>query len=370
MGTLAIFVGLLLFLSALVTMSEAALFSVPLSRIHLAVDQKRPGSRRLLSIKQRIQRPVAALVILNNTVNILGSVYAGQIAEREFGSPWLGAFSGILTFLIIVFAEIIPKTIGERFAEPVALATAPWLIWTTRLLLPLIWVIERITLPLTSGKHVSVTSEDEIRALASFGHKTGTISRHESELIRRAFLLNDATAKDMMTHRLMLSYLPAEKSLSELKPEEVGQFHSRILVAVEGDLDKVNGVVYQKDLLLALAEGRTDLSAGDLKHPVQFVYEATAAHRLLREFQRTHQHLFVVVDEYGGTSGAVTLEDVLEELVGEIEDEMDAREKAKAQAIADARSQLDLAKSTARGGMPGIPSHPAVNEEGSRQPAP
>jgi CBS domain containing-hemolysin-like protein len=266
MGTLLTVVGLILFLSALVTMSEAALFSVPLSRIHLAVEQRRPGSRRLLAIKQDIQRPVSALVILNNTVNILGSVYAGKVAEHVFGSPWLGAFSGILTFLIIVFAEIIPKTIGERFAEPVALATAPWLIWMTRLLLPLIWLIERITLPLTAGRHASVTSEEEIRVLASIGHKAGTISRHESELIRRAFLLNDATAKDMMTHRLMLSYVPAEKSLSELKPEEVGQQHSRILVAVEGDLDKVNGVVYQKDILLALAEGRTDLSVGDLKH--------------------------------------------------------------------------------------------------------
>jgi CBS domain containing-hemolysin-like protein len=370
MGTLVTFVGLLLFLSALVTMTEAALFSVPLSRIHVAVDRKRHGSRRLLAIKQHIQRPVAALVILNNTVNILGSVHAGQIAEREFGSPWLGAFSGLLTFLIIVFAEIIPKTIGERFSEGVALATAPWLIWATRLLLPFIWIIERMTLPLTTTRSASVTSEDEIRALASIGHKTGTISRHESELIRRAFLLNDATAKDMMTHRLMLSCLAAEKTLSELKPEEVGQLHSRILVAVEGDLDKVNGVAYQKDVLLALAEGRTDLTVGDLKHPVQFVYEATPAHRLLREFQRTHQHLFVVVDEYGGTSGVVTLEDVLEELVGEIEDEMDAREKAKTQALADARSQLDLAKSAVRGGMAGFPAPPSGAGEGARQPAP
>jgi CBS domain containing-hemolysin-like protein len=369
MGTLVILVGLLLLLGGIVTMSEAALFSVPLSRIHVAVDQKRHGSRRLLAIKQRIQRPVAAIVILNNAINILGSVYAAQIAEDIFGSPWLGAFSGLLTFLIIVFSEIIPKTIGERFAEPVALATAPWIIWSTRILLPLIWVMERITLPFTAGRHTTITSEDEIRALATIGHKTGIISRHESEIIRRAFLLNDSTAKDMMTHRLMLSCLPAEKPLSELKPEEVGQLHSRILVAVEGDLDKVNGVAYQKDILLALAEGRTELTVGDLKHPVQFVYEATPAHRLLREFQRTHQHLFVVVDEYGGTSGVVSLEDVLEELVGEIEDEMDARETAKAQALADLRSQLDLAKSSAREGMAGVPSHPSAGEEGPGRPA-
>jgi len=321
--------ALLILASALVTMVEAAVFSVPLSQVHLAVDRKRRGARRLLAIKEHLQRPVAALVILNNATNILGSIYIGHRAIEVFGSQWIGLSSAVLTLLIIVFAEIIPKTLGERMALPVGLAAAPWLLLATKALLPLIWLIERLTRRFASSRDRHIASEDEIRLLASLGHTAGTISRHENELIRRAFLLNDVTAKDMMTHRLKLSYLPPEKPLEELKPQEVEQFHSRILVAAEGDLDKIEGVVYQKDILLAMAQGRTHISIGDLKHPVHFVYEASPAHRLLREFQRTHQHLFVVVDEYGGTSGVVTLEDVLEELVGEIEDEMDAREKAQ-----------------------------------------
>ena len=327
---LIVAVAVLILTSGLVTMVEAAIFSVPRSKVHLAVDQTRHGARRLLQIKEHLQRPVAAMVILNNGINILGSIYIGQTAAGVFGSRILGVFSAVLTLLIIVFAEIIPKTLGERFAYPMALAAAPWLHFTTKVLLPLIWVIERLTARFVGPVRGHIASEDEIRLLASLGHHAGTISRHESELIRRAFLLNDVTAKDMMTHRLQVSYLPLEKSLAELKPQDVEPLHSRILVAVEGDLDKIEGVVYQKDLLIAMAQGKTHLRVGDLKHPVHFVYEASPAHRLLREFQRTHQHLFVVVDEYGGTSGVVTLEDVIEELVGEIEDEMDAREKARA----------------------------------------
>ncbi|MBI4604120.1 MAG: HlyC/CorC family transporter [Planctomycetes bacterium] len=331
-------IGLILVLSGLVTLVEAALFSVPLSRVHLAVEKRRHGSKRLLAIKQNLQRPIGALVILNNVTNIAGSVYVGQLAEDVFGDVWMGIFTGVFTLLMILLAEIVPKTAGERFAEPLALGAAPVMTLLTRALLPFIWLFERITSPLARPEGFHVVSEDEIRVLASVGKTAGAISRHESELIGNVFRLNDVTARDVMTHRLMLSYLPAETPVRELKLEEVEKLHSRILVAQEGDLDRVNGVVYQRDLLLLLAQGKTEMTVGDVKSPIHFVYEGTPAHRLLREFQRTHQHIFVVVDEYGGTSGVVTLEDVLEELVGEIEDEVDAREKRLGVAASD-RSQ-------------------------------
>jgi CBS domain containing-hemolysin-like protein len=322
-------IALLIFLSGLVSMCEAAIFTVPLAQVQLAVERKKKGARRLLAIKKHLQRPIGTLVILNNVVNIGGSLFVGHLAEGVFGRSWLGLFSAVFTFSFIVTAEIIPKTIGERYAASLALASAPFLSFVTGLLLPLIWLIERLTLPFAREGDAHLVSEEEIRTLANMGNKAGSISRHETEIIRNAFLLNDVTARDIMTHRLRLSFLPAEKSLTELKLEEITKLHSRILIAVEGDLDRIDGVVYQRDLLLALARNQKDLRMADLKHPIQFVYDATPGHRLLREFQRTHQHLFVVVDEYGGTSGVVSLEDVLEELVGDIEDEMDAREKAE-----------------------------------------
>jgi CBS domain containing-hemolysin-like protein len=320
--------ALILGLSGLVTMVEAALFSVPLGRVHMAKQRRRRGAQRLLRIKENMQRPIGTLVVLNNITNISGSVYIGRQAESAFGDEWMGLFTGLFTFVMIVLAEIIPKTIGERFALPVALWAAPMLTFLTRLLTPFIWLIERLTSHLAPAEGAHVISEEEIRVLTSLSTSAGAISSHESELIGNVFQLNDVTAREIMTHRLVLSYLPADTPLAELKVEEIDKLHSRILVAEEGDLDKVNGVVYQRDLLRFIALGQTQKTIGDVKHPVHFVFEGTPAHRLLREFQRTHQHLFVVVDEYGGTSGVVTLEDVLEELVGEIEDEIDAREKA------------------------------------------
>ncbi|MBN1444415.1 MAG: HlyC/CorC family transporter [Planctomycetes bacterium] len=325
-------VVLLLLASGLASMTEAALFSVPLSRVHVALDRKRTGSRRLARIKENMQRPIAALVILNNCVNIGGSIFVGFLAKRQFEDAMVAVFTGILTFLVIVFAEIIPKTIGERFSERIALAAAPPLVVLTKMLLPLIWIIERLTRPFAGDPERPVASEEEIRVLARLGNQKGNISVHESELIRRAFRLNDVTARDVMTHRLKLSSLPAELSLADLKPEDIDPSHSRILVTEGGDLDKINGLVYARDILLSLAQGRTDLTIGDIKKPATFVYESSPAHRLLRQFQRTRQHLFVVVDEYGGTCGVVSLENVLEELVGEIHDETDPVEPPAAPA--------------------------------------
>ncbi|MEM7261802.1 MAG: hemolysin family protein [Planctomycetota bacterium] len=325
MAILVLAVCILLVCSAVTSMVEAAVFSVPLSKVQLAYNQERHGARRLRRIKEDMRRPVATLVVLNNCVNIGGSIYVGSLAESvlgsgESGEGWISVFSAILTFLVIIFAEIIPKTLGERFAENIALNAAPVLLIVTGLIHPLIWILERVTRPFTGQEQSTAPSEEEISALA----QVGKIDGHESELIQRAFQLNDVTAEEIMTHRLKLAYLPADRRLSDIKTTDIDLSFSRLVVTEGDDLDKIRGVVLQRELLLALAEGNCgNLTIGDLKKEVPFVYESTPAHKLLQNFLRKRQHLFVVVDEYGGTHGIVTLEDVLEELVGEIHDETD-----------------------------------------------
>ena len=315
-------IALLLF-SGLTSASEAALFSVSLSRVYLARDEKKLGARRLLAIKKNMQRPVSALVILNNIVNICGSIFVGGIARDEFHNSGAGVFAAVLTFLVIIFAEIVPKTIGERYGLSIALTAAPTLTAFTRILWPVIWLTEQITRPFSSKSRAKITSEEEIRLLANLGRDEGLITTRESDLISGAFRLDDVTAHEIMTHRMKLSTLEASTRLGDLDIDALGQNHSRLLVTEKGDADRTNGIVYQRDILLALARGETDRTVGDLKKPATYVHEATLAHQLLREFQATRQHLFVVLDEYGGTSGVVSLEDVLEELVGEILDETD-----------------------------------------------
>ena len=332
MFTLFLLVLALVVSSGLTSMTEAAIFSAPLSRVYLACDNESLGARRLLAIKRSMQRPVSALVILNNCLNIFGSIFVGRVAEEEFGSTWVGVFSAVLTFLEIIFREIIPKTLGERFSLGVALAAAPPLVAITRLLLPVIWVVERITRPFSSKAPPFVTSEEEIRMLARVGGDAGLITGDEKELISSAFQLNDVPAREMMTHRLELSTLDGTTRLSDIRPSEIDPTHSRILVTDDDDLDRITGVVHQRDVLRALAEGRLDLTIHDLENPVPFVHEGTHAQQLLRRFQQTRQHLFVVLDEYGGTRGVVTLEDVLEQLVGDILDETDPETETKSPA--------------------------------------
>lgn len=330
MLTILCFVLLLLFLSGLTSMTEAAFFSVPLSRVHLAVEQKKRWATSLLRIKESLEQPIATIVILNNAINIAGSMLIGQMVATELGTDedaklWLGVFSACMTFLVIIFAEIVPKTIGERFSESIALMASTPTLLLTRIFAPILWLIGWITQPFTARKEeVKSTSEEEISVLAKLAGRAGQISSEESELIRRAFRLNDLRAKDIMTHRLELASFSPDRQLGELKLGNLEHEHSRLLVAKDGDLDSVVGVVYLRDILLALARGRKDQTIGSLMHPVTRVFEGTPSHMLLDKFQQTRQHLFVVGDEYGGTSGVVSLEDVLEELVGEIEDEHDA----------------------------------------------
>jgi CBS domain containing-hemolysin-like protein len=314
----------LLLCSAMSSLVEAAIFSVPIARVEVALRDGRHGSRRLKRIKDDLHRPVAALVILNNIFNIGGSIFIGTLAQDYFQDSQLAVFTAVLTFLVILFAEIIPKTLGERFSGPIALGTAPALMFVTSLLSPVIWIVDMFIRPLSVKRTSRFPTEEEISALAHLGNQAGKIDQHEWELIHRVFRLNDVTARDIMTHRLKLTSLPAQRPLSELRPSELNLSHSRILVTDDGDIDKVVGIVHQRALLIALAEGtKGTKTVGDLKKSVLFVYESTPGHRLLQQFQETRQHLFVVVDEYGGTNGVVSLEDVLEELVGEILDETD-----------------------------------------------
>jgi CBS domain containing-hemolysin-like protein len=313
--------------SGLTSMSEAALFSVPISKVYLARDKNRSGSSRLAAIKENMQRPISALVILNNLINILGSVMVGYKAADVLGNDWKGYFAGSLTFLIIVFSEIIPKTIGERYNLGISLIAAIPLTLISWILWPAILVIEQIARPFSGKSSKAVTSEDEIRMMANMGKNAGLISGDESRLISNAFRLNDVTAREIMTHRLDLASLENDTPLEEINPSELDMTHSRFVVTRAGDLDDIAGIIYLRDLLLALAGDRTGLKVGDLKKPAHMVHDSTPAHQLLHQFQVKRQHLFVVLDEYGGTSGVVSLEDVLEELVGEIIDETDPDEE-------------------------------------------
>ena len=166
------------------------------------------------------------------------------------------------------------------------------------------------------------TNEAEIQFLARIGYQEGVIEDDEAEMIQRVFQLNDLNAANLMTPRVIVTYLRGELTLTEAKDEILNSQHTRIIV-VEDSLDRVIGVALKQDLLAAMVEDKSDRQIANLVRPVHYVPETVRADKLLKTFQSTHEHLFVVLDEYGGVSGVVTLEDVLEVLTGEIVDETD-----------------------------------------------
>jgi len=311
---------------------EAALFAVSQSKVELLHQQKKRGAASLYAIKEKMSRPITVIVIFNNIFNIVGSIYVGVAAATVFGNDALGIVSAVLTFLIIVFGEIIPKTIGENYSDRIALALAPLLLTLTKILLPIVWLFEQITKGFVQSK--TIVSEEEIQMMSHLGSLEGSIEKDEREMIENVFALNDISAHDVMTPRTMMYALQSDTQLSAIKNDLYDEAFSRIPV-YENDTDHIVGVVYRIELLTALAKDQHDKTVADFMHEAVFVDETMRVDHLLPFFQKKRTHLAIVTNEFGGTSGLVTLEDVLEELVGEIVDEtddiVDPREEARRQ---------------------------------------
>ncbi len=229
--------------------------------------------------------------------------------------------SALVVVLIIIFAEVIPKSIGETYNTSIALRSARLLsffVWALALPIKFLGLFTKFV----RSKNTHPTSEDEIKDLVNLGGKSGAIEDYEGEIIQKIFNLNDITAEKIMTHRVHMSALEQTTKILDISANDLEDLHSRILI-YDDDLDHITGMVLQKDILLAHANDKKIMTLKEISHPCHTVYENVTAQHLLELFKKTRQHLFVVIDEEGGTSGVVTLEDVLEEIVGDIRDETD-----------------------------------------------
>lgn len=338
MVSLLVAVLIVLVGSGLCSGTETALLSVPEIRVRQLADDGGRSARALLAIKQSIARPISAIVVLNNIFNIVGSIAVGTIATGLFGDQWVGVVSGVLTFLVILLAEIMPKTLGERYAERTSIAVAIPVRWLTTVMTPLVVLFEVLMRPLTKGKRTPAVSEAEIRILARIGVSEGVIEDDELEMIHRVFQLNDRTARDLMTPRTAVTWLDADRTLADARAEILASPHSRIVVA-PGDLDHAEGVAHKDDLLAGLLDDG-DRTIGSYERTVTAVPWIARADDLLEQFLAQRDHLALVIDEYGGFIGVVTLEDVVEVLTGPIMDETDRRSDLRAYARTRARDRL------------------------------
>lgn len=313
---------LLLIVSAMCSLVEAAILSIPFTRVRILCEQGRMFAKDLLFIKENISFAISSIVVINNIVNISGSFLVGEMMTELFGDRWLGAISAVITFAIIFFGEIIPKTIGERFKIPISLFSAKPIRGVMFLLHPLNLLIMKITEKFLPRQHAYRVTEDEIKMMLKLGRDAGTVELDEEVLCNHVFKLNDLRARQIMKPITEVFSVSAQERLKDIKDVVLNASYSRIVVRA-GDPQKIIGVVHRNVLLRELARNHDDILIHQLMVKPIYVAATTRADTLLSMFQRYHQHLFVVQDAAEVDAGIVTMEDVLEELFGEIYDEKD-----------------------------------------------
>ena len=338
MTTLVIAVSASILISALCSLLESVLYSTRIITLEAAAASGNRYALAMRAFKSQVDRPLAAILILNTAANTAGAALAGWAAGQVWGAGSLWAFSVFFTLAILLFSEIIPKTVGAVHWRSLWAPSIFPLRMMILLLTPFIWLTQAVTGIITrSRKKGAPVSEEEILAAAHMGARGGEISRMEAELIGNIIGLEEITAADIMTPRTMMMSLSGELTVDEVELDARRWAHTRIPVWQESP-DGVKGYVHKDDIIRL--EGRDlDKTLMSFIKPVRFVPGGANALRLLASFLALKEHLVIVVDEYGGVMGLVTLEDVIESLVGseivdETDQEVDLQEPARRRARA------------------------------------
>lgn len=316
--------GLAIIISALCSIAEAALYSIPISHIEVLDKAGKSSGKILKKLKRDIHKPIIAILTLNTIANTMGAAIAGAAATEFFGSRYLGIFSALFTLSILIFSEIIPKTAGVVYCKEVGPFMAYPLMWLVNILKPFVWFCQRLTNIISRSNPQSLVSAKEIRAIAMMSQKSGDISRQEEKIIVNILDLKYKNARKAMTPMPVAFTLPAQMTIQEANElKDKWNLHSRVPV-YDQNPDDIVGIVLRKDVLLQAAEGNTSLRLAELMDEAHFVPESVPLPNILLDFFEQRQHLFIVVDEYGGATGIISLEDVIEEIMGEeIMDESD-----------------------------------------------
>ncbi|MFA7383536.1 MAG: hemolysin family protein [Desulfurivibrionaceae bacterium] len=321
---LCLYVGLAIVISAICSLSEAAFYSLPMSHIEIISQKHKRIGRILMGMKKDIHRPITAVLTLNTIANTAGATISGAAAIAVFGADSMVWFSILFTMAILLFSEILPKTLGVSYCRELALWIAYPLHWMIKLLTPFILIIQAIARLLPAKDDALLVSAQEIQALARQSHKSGEISLQERRVITNILDLKDKTVRQIMTPLTVTFMLDANLTVAQaMQANEMLNMHSRIPV-YEKNTDEVVGIILRKDIFNWGTQGAGEKSLREFMQPVHFVPETGRLTAVMLEFFDHHKHLFVVVDEYGSVTGVVSLEDIIEEIVGrEIIDESD-----------------------------------------------
>lgn len=318
--------------SAIFSCAETALTTVPETYIRQLIDQHKvfvPPFRLWLARPNGI---LTTIIVGNNIVNTLAAVLATIYAQRIFQDYVISIATTAVTIALLIFGEITPKT----FARHNARSIVTWLMYVIYpiyfLLFPVVWVLSNISMFLVKlgggriKRHGPVATEEDIAYLINLSHEEGVFKQEQGEMLKSVMAFRDITAREIMVPRTDLCTLASDSTLKEILSEVAQHGYTRWPVYTE-DIDHVIGILYVKDLINFVGMGINEFNLNALLRKPLFIPESMKLDAVLREFQQKKGHLAIVVDEHGGTAGVVTLEDILEEIVGEIRDEYDKEEE-------------------------------------------
>ena len=321
-------------LSALCSTLEATLLSTPLSYITGLEEQGVKGATRLKRLKQNSDRPISAILCLNTIANTVGASIVGSLVYEVYGDALVGIFSTVFTLAILIFSEIIPKTIGTSYWRTLALPASVIINAMIFISFPLVWVLEKMQRLISSrSTQVSVSRED-ISAMVSVATEEDVIEKEEKKMIQNLLKLDEVTAHEIMTPSAVVEMAEADMTIREFY--ESDNTHSRILVYDPDNDEYVMGYVLRQTVLEKMAEDRFDMPLKDIIRPILTFSEEDSVSDIWEKLLEKKEHISVIIDEYGSMRGIVTMEDVIEtilgqEIVDETDEVVDMQEYAKEQ---------------------------------------
>ncbi|MEW6264733.1 MAG: hemolysin family protein [Thermodesulfobacteriota bacterium] len=303
---------------------EAVILSLSPATVALLMEEGRRSGNILQSYKGKIDRPLSAILTLNTVANTVGAAVVGAQAQAVFGSQWIAFFSALLTVIILVFSEIIPKTVGAVFCKELAPAVAYIIKGLVTVTYPLVLIFEALARLIKAKAPRTMVTREEMVMTAEMSRAEGQLQDREGSIIRNLLHLDQIDVRDVMTPRSVLFALSQEETVGEAIRLHVPIRFSRIPIYGR-DLDDITGLVRRYQINQACSQGQNETSLKALANPIHAVPEAMTVAAALDEFIKRREQLFLVVDEYGGTAGIITLEDAIETLLGvEIVDELDS----------------------------------------------
>ena len=309
-------------LSALCSMLEATLLSTPLSYITGLEEQGRNGAARLKRLKQNPDRPISAILCLNTIANTVGASIVGSLVYEVYGDALVGVFSTIFTFAILIFSEIIPKTIGTSYWRSLALPASVIINSMIFITFPLVWILERMQKLISSRSNQVSVSREDISAMVSVATEEEVIETEEKKMIQNLLKLDEVTAHEIMTPSVVVEMVPGSMSIKEFYDSD--NTHSRILVYDEDNDEYVVGYVLRSEVLEKMAEDNFNTPLNDIIRPILTFSEEDSVADIWEKLLEKKEHISAILDEYGSLRGIVTMDDVIETMLGqEIVDEKD-----------------------------------------------